>query len=208
MAFKKLLNLSTPSEPFEAATKKYVDDAAKTLTLEEALRKENGGYNVANAYINTNFYNIKNIGEPGHISDAATKGYVDNSINDVVDKAMKQRTHMIVIHANYCGLLRKGEYQFVFGGNIMLPSGVECGFLMQHSGPIKKIKVKISHDEGIENIRNLLNINLNPWGDMTKPEPIFTFTLIKEKKNLTDFARQNLEVISLAQNCSFDINVP
>ena len=123
MAFKKLLNLSTPSEPFEAATKEYVD----------------------------------------------------------------KRTHMIVVHSNYCGLLRKGEYQFVFGGNIMLPSGGECGFLMPHSGRIKNIKVKISHDEGIENIRNLLNININPWADITRPDPIFKFTLIKEEKNLTDF---------------------
>ena len=70
----------------------------------------------------------------------------------------------------------------------MLPSGGECGFLMSHSGRIKKIKVKISHDEGIENLRNL---NLNPWGDMTTPDPIFTFTLIKEEKNLTDFLFHN-----------------
>ena len=30
MAFKKMLNLSTPSEPYEAATKEYVDDVKKT----------------------------------------------------------------------------------------------------------------------------------------------------------------------------------
>ena len=66
----------------------------------------------------------------------------------------------------------------------MLPSGGECGFLMPHSGRIEKIKVKISHDEGIENLRNFI---LVPWGDMTAPNPIFTFTLIKEEKNLTDF---------------------
>ena len=64
MAFKKLLNLSTPSEPFEATTKRYVD----------------------------------------------------NSINDVVDKAMKQRTHLIAAHASYQGDLIKGEYQFTFDG--------------------------------------------------------------------------------------------
>ena len=29
MGFKKLLNLSTPSEPYEAATKEYVDDVKK-----------------------------------------------------------------------------------------------------------------------------------------------------------------------------------
>ena len=95
---------------------------------------------------------------------------------------------MTVVYSNYCGLLRKGEYQFVFGGNIMLPSVGECGFLMPHSGRIKKIKVKISHDEGIENLRNL---NINPKADMSAPDPIFTFTLIKEEKNLIDFLSYN-----------------
>ena len=31
MAFKKLLNLSAPSEPYEVATKEYVDDVKKTI---------------------------------------------------------------------------------------------------------------------------------------------------------------------------------
>ena len=77
----KIENLPEPKKGSDAATKKYVDDVAKTLTLEKALIKENGGYNVANAYINMNFNNIKNIGEPGHISDAATKGYVDETVD-------------------------------------------------------------------------------------------------------------------------------
>ena len=33
MGFKKLLNLSTPSEPYEAATKEYVDDVKKKKTI-------------------------------------------------------------------------------------------------------------------------------------------------------------------------------
>ena len=135
----KIENLPEPKEDSDAATKKYVDDVAKTLTLEEALVKENGGYNVANAYINMNFNNIKNIGEPGHISDAVTKGYVDNSINDVVDKAMKQRTHLIVAHASYQGDLIKGEYQFTFGGASVQTYKKHWefnGFLMPHSGYI------------------------------------------------------------------------
>ena len=39
----KIENLPEPREDSDAATKKYVDDVAKTLTLEEALVKENGG---------------------------------------------------------------------------------------------------------------------------------------------------------------------
>ena len=55
----KIESLPEPRVDSDAATKKYVDDVAKTLTLEEALIKENGGYNVADAYINMNFNNIK-----------------------------------------------------------------------------------------------------------------------------------------------------
>ena len=54
----KIENLPEPREDSDAATKKYVDDVAKTLTLEEALIKETRGYNVANVYINMNFNNI------------------------------------------------------------------------------------------------------------------------------------------------------
>ena len=39
----KIENLPEPREDSDAATKKYVDDVAKTLTLEEALVRENGG---------------------------------------------------------------------------------------------------------------------------------------------------------------------
>ena len=83
----KIENVPEPKEDSDAATKKYVDDVAKTLTLEEALIKENGGYNVANAYINMNFNNIESIGEPGHISDAATKGYVDEAVEPLKEKS-------------------------------------------------------------------------------------------------------------------------
>ena len=36
-----------------------------------------------------NFNNIKNIGEPGHISDAATKGYVDEAVEPLKKKFIK-----------------------------------------------------------------------------------------------------------------------
>ena len=160
-----------PKEDSDAATKKYVDDVAKTLTLEEALIKENGGYNVANAYINMNFNNIKNFGEPGHISDAATKRYVDNSINDVVDKAIKQKTHLIVAHASYQGDLIKGEYQFTFGGACVQTYKKHWkfnGFLMPHSGYIKRFVLedfglKFYYDSGDENYDIPTLIEKNIW---------------------------------------------
>ena len=125
----KIENLPEPREDSDAATKKYVDDVAKTLTLEEALIKENGGYNIANAYINMNYNSIRNLGETNNPADAVTKSFMENSvskaindvlekdINDVVDKAINQRTHLITAHASYHGDLIKGEYQFTFGGS-------------------------------------------------------------------------------------------
>ena len=64
----KIENLPEPREDSDAATKKYVDDVAKTLTLEEALIKETRGYNVANVYINMNFNNINKEGHHGPVS--------------------------------------------------------------------------------------------------------------------------------------------
>ena len=38
MAFKKLLNLSTPSEPYEAATKEYVDQRSHIIAIHTHYR--------------------------------------------------------------------------------------------------------------------------------------------------------------------------
>ena len=77
----KMKNLPEPVDDGDAVNKKYVDDVAKTLTSEEALLKENGGYNIVGAsYINMNFNTIKNVGLPVHESDATPKNYVDKEI--------------------------------------------------------------------------------------------------------------------------------
>ena len=180
---QKMENVAEPREDGDAANKKYVDDVAKTLTLEEALIKENGGYNVANAYINMNFGNIRNIGEPSLISDAATKGYVDSinnvlekDINDVVDK-VNQRTHLITAHASYHGDLIKGDYQFTFGGSSMSSykkHDVFNGFLMPHSGYIKRF---VLEDFGLK-INSQLDVYFN-----TRPIPLFTLVVLKKNKS-------------------------
>ena len=194
----KIENLPEPKEDSDAATKKCVDDVAKTLTLEEALVRENGGYNVANAYININFNNIKNIGEPGHISDAATKGYVDNSINDVVDKAINQRTHLITAHASYQGDLIKGEYQFTFGGVSVQTYKKHWkfnGFLMPHSGYIKRFVLedfglKFYYDSGDEKFHTPTLIE-KTYG-FNVPVPFFTLVLNKTSGEWVDLGTLNI----------------
>ena len=78
MDTNKIDNLPTPKTDNEAATKKYVDDIAKTLTVEEGLIKENGGNNVVGGYLNMNHNEIKKLKSPENRDDAVTKGYVDD----------------------------------------------------------------------------------------------------------------------------------
>ena len=70
---------------------------------------------------------------------------------DVDKKTIYQ--HIIAVHTHYCGNLRKGEYQFIFGGNISFK--LDTGFLVPQSGRIKNIQLKISH-EGKTSLRNML----------------------------------------------------
>ena len=180
-------NLPEPRKDSDAATKKYVDDVAKTLTLEEALIKENGGYNVANAYINMNFNNIKNIGEPGHTSDAATKGYVDNSINDVVEK----RTYLITTSANYYGDLIKDTYQFTFGGSsVKTDNNVYNVFLMPHSGYIKRFVFQCTGFKLLVPRGEVLNFN--PDSILKKPIPLFTLVLSKNNGKFVELGTLNI----------------
>ena len=194
----KIENLPEPREDSDAATKKYVDDVAKTLTLEEALIKENGGYNVANAYINMNLNNIKNIGEPSHISDAATKGYVDETVNKVVDKGINQRTHLITAHASYQGDLIKGEYQFTFGGVSVQTYKKHWkfnGFLMPHSGYIKRFVLedfglKFYYDSGDE--KYTIPTLIEKTYGFNVPVPFFTLVLNKTSGEWVDLGTLNI----------------
>ena len=182
----KIENLPEPREDSDAATKKYVDDVAKTLTLEEALVRENGGYNVANAYINMNFNNIKNVGEPGHISDVATKGYVDETAKALV---LGELRYLIAAHASYHGDLIKGEYQFTFGGSSTQSykkHNVFNGFLVPERGFISKfvvldtgIKINVSTNMDLLNYV-VVNTGLNV------PIPLFTLVLIRKNEKPVD----------------------
>ena len=92
MGFKKLLNLSTPSEPYKVATKEYVDD-----------------------------------------KDAALKNYIDDQIY------MEKKPFLIAVSAQYIGQLRRNKYQFGFAGDIDHTANLNAGFLVPHSGIIKKM---------------------------------------------------------------------
>ena len=187
MAYNKLVNLQKPTEPYDATTKDYVDFVAKSLNVEEALVKENGGYNIINnAYINMNSGNIRNVAEPSLISDVATKGYVDETVVNTVTSQIKQLNQLVSVSASYYGKLVKGEYQFTFGG----PSLTENNFLQRYNGflvptfgVIKHFAIKPSglKLEITENVVDSLTKSLiRKYGLVDNPTPLYTLVLIKD----------------------------
>ena len=146
----KMENLPDPVDEKDAVNKKYIDGIVENLTLKQGLIRENGGFNLVDSYINMNFNNVRNVGLPKDESDAVPKRFVDSEIKEVEEKINK-RKHLIAVHARYCGILKKGEYQFKFGGGDSLENceelirqyedlkGSIAGFVMPHSGHIKKI---------------------------------------------------------------------
>ena len=134
----KMENLPDPVDDKDAVNKKYIDGIVENLTLKQGLIRENGGFNLVDSYINMNFNNVRNVGLPKDESDAVPRRFVDRMIKEVEEKINK-RKHLITVSTYFCGKLIKGEYQFPFGGNAC----EEAGFLMPHSGRIKKVKLEI-----------------------------------------------------------------
>ena len=61
--------------------------------------------------LNMESHTIENLGEPTKPKDAATKEYVDSEGGGF--------KNLIAVHTRYCGELKRGEYQFKFGGIIL-----------------------------------------------------------------------------------------
>ena len=169
----KMENLPDPVDDQDAVNKKYIDGIVENLTLKQGLIRENGGFNLVDSYINMNFNNIRNLGLPKDESDAVPRRFVDSIIKEVEEKINK-RKHLIAASTYFCGKLIKGEYQFPFGGNAC----EEAGFLMPHSGRIKKVKLKIfslTHsinyndliEEYIKEVEDIEELNKGPAGKET-----------------------------------------
>ena len=149
----KMENLPDPVDEKDAANKKYIDGIIENLTLKQGLVRENGGFNLVDSYINMNFHNIRNVGLPKDESDAVPRRFVDNMIKEVEEKINK-RKQLIAVHARYCGPLKSSDFPFKFGGVNNVENceekilkgvyhnnlkGLINGFVMPHSGRIKKI---------------------------------------------------------------------
>ena len=151
----KMENLPDPVDEKDAANKKYIDGIVENLTLKQGLVRENGGFNLVDSYINMNFNRVRNIPYPHHNEDAVPRSFLDGKIKEVEEKINK-RKQLIAVHASYCGPLKSSDYPFKFGGvnnfenceeKILKGAltikykikGLINGFVMPHSGRIKKI---------------------------------------------------------------------
>ena len=162
---QKMENLPDPVDEKDAVNKKYIDGIVEALTLKQGLVRENGGFNLVDSYINMNFNNIRNVGYPQHNEDAVPRSFVDNIVKTLKEKIDK-RKQLIAVHARYCGPLKKGEYQFKFSGvnfenceesigEYEDLRGSITGFVMPHSGHIKKIICESLLFTGLENIEKV-----------------------------------------------------
>ena len=99
---------------------------------------------------------IYNVADPVNPQDVVTKEYVDSGSK-----------HLIVVHARYCGPLKKGEYQFKFSGvnfenceeiigEYEDLRGSITGFVIPHSGHIKKIICESLSFRSLENVTKFI----------------------------------------------------
>ena len=168
----KMENLPDPVDDKDAVNKKYIDGIVENLTLKQGLIRENGGFNLVDSYINMNFNNVRNVGLPKDESDAVPRRFVDDMVKEVEEKINK-RKHLIAVNVSYCGPLEEEDFPFKFSNNnieickeVIFKSykqlkGVAFGFVMPHSGRIKKIICEgltdIDFDQMFDNLNKILN---------------------------------------------------
>ena len=213
----KMENLPDPVDDKDAVNKKYIDGIVENLTLKQGLVRENGGFNLVDSYINMNFNNVRNLGLPKDESDAVPRRFVDEMIKEVEEKINK-RKHLIAVHTRYCGELKKGEYHFKFSGANFENceeivgkyddlKGSITGFIMPHSGHIKKIICETLLFRSFENIAefffNLItkhkkDLQLNDLPLKKDLGYVDTEDLLK--KGIDEFKKNLVESVGLKEN--------
>ena len=144
----KMENLPEPLEDGDAVNKKYVDGIVEDLTLKQGLIRENGGFNLVDSYINMNFNNIRNVGNPKHEADAVPRLFVDNMVKTILEQVqnqLKQLNQLVSVCGSFYGNLKYGDYQFTFGGSI-LDKKINIfdrfnGFLVPADGVLKHVSI-------------------------------------------------------------------
>ena len=140
----KMENLPDPVDEKDAVNKKYIDGIVENLTLKQGLVRENGGFNLVDSYIDMNFNNIRNVGNPKHEADAVPRSFVDDKIKTTLEQVQnqfKQLNQLVSISGSCYEHLKKNDYQFTFGGSILNGKLNDLdrfnGFLVPANGVLK-----------------------------------------------------------------------
>ena len=136
---------------------------------------------------------LRNVAEPVKQNDVATKDYADyiklsseGYINykhvellkyidslEILDITKVIKKNIIMVSGSYTGPLRREQFQFSFGGN-----NNNLGFMIPHSGRIKKIKMKTPINRAsFEHEAAHGRLTLSEYTNT----PFFTFTKAKEE---------------------------
>ena len=102
---------------------------------------------------------------------------------DYVKSVLNKRPHIISVNTHYHGILIKGKYQFTFGENKENP--LSSGFLIPHSGRIKKIASRVEVEATPRNEKSSSNSLCH---DLTGS--IFSFHLNRKEYYLDRFNRK------------------
>ena len=198
----KMENLPDPVDEKDAVNKKYIDGVVENLTLKQGLIRENGGFNLVDSYINMNFHNIRNVGLPKDEADAIPRSFLDGKIKEVEEKIEKNK-QIIAVTANYYGRLIKGKYQFSFGGfsSNQYKTEVFNGFLMPHSGYIKKFLVedfgmKMYYHNDNDDIISLIRREYS----FSDPVPYFTLIVFKKEGKIEELGVFYIRFVVSSQN--------
>ena len=146
-----------PVDKFGRMSDTKTKDTGVSLTyINNNYVRSDGGTPLSGS-LDMRFNKLVNLHKPTEQYDAVTKDYVDYIEKEIREKLEKEireklekRTHLITVHARYCGPLKEGEYPFKYGGNSLeiceevinediRLNGLISGFVMPHSGRIKKI---------------------------------------------------------------------
>ena len=153
-----------PVDKFGRISDAKTRDTGVSLTyINNNYIRSDGGTPVSGS-INMNGNTLYNLSDPVNPQDVATKEYAD------------KKTHIISVSTHNYGPLIKGKYQFTFGENKENP--IFSGFLIPHSGRIKKIAARF---DGVNYYNQLVG-------------SLFSFFLTKKEENtqirLADYIRK------------------
>ena len=141
-----------PVDKFGRMSDTKTKDTGVSLTYINNNYIRRDGTTPVNGSIDMRGYTLYNVSDPVNPQDVATKEYTDN-------------LNTTAVPIRFTGNLINKKYHFTFGGNVIYTLGL--GFLVPHSGRIKKVEQK------------MIGVTKSPTGRDLLIYSIFTIIIIR-----------------------------